>query len=471
MRLNKTLDVLKEKDRTNDIALICDGVRVTFQMLNKYVDSAMLQLRENGLHNAQMVSVCMKRSIECVVVAIALLKSKIPFVLLPEDIPKERKKYIQGDSRSDYLIEFEKQKYRFTKLHSQLLFPFNKTAFLIYTSGSTGKPKGVSINRDSLDYFFCVAPDALRYRENSSVHLASTPFSFDLHVLDLFLPLYLGKTVILANDIETKNSRLMGNLLREYEVDTILATPTKILWLINGNKDTSFFSSLKTLVLAGENIRPSLLTKIRTMFDGLIYNAYGPTEATVFVTSKLIDGQNISAGFPLTGDEIFILDEALRQVNDGEEGEICISGPSLADGYVGNENQTVQKFPIIDGRRYYLTGDIGKLVDGELYILGRNDRQIKMNGYRIELDEIESVIFATDAVKDCAVSFDKVRNMIVAFYESREPISRDSWNHMLERYLPNYMIPKVFVHVPQIVRNSSGKIDRKFYDSHTEYFT
>ncbi len=464
MYLCKLFDVLASESRMNDIALICDDVIMTYQALNDGIGGAMLQLREHGLHDAQMISICMERSIECVVVAIALLKNKIPFVLIPIDTPEERKRYIQSNSCSDYLIELENKRYKISKLHNSTAFPFRNTAFLIYTSGSTGKPKGVSINRDSLCYFFQCAPEALHYRGNTHIHLASTSFSFDLHVLDLFLPLILGKTVVLTTETETKNSQLMGGLLRKHRVDTILATPTKLLWLMNGNKDTSFFNHLRTLVLAGENIRPALLTKLQSLYKGQVYNAYGPTEATVFVTSTLVDSSRISAGQPLPGDEIVVLDENLEQLSDGSEGEICIAGPSLADGYVGDPEQTAQRFRIMEGKRYYLTGDIGKVVNGELYILGRRDRQIKMNGYRIELDEIESVIYAANVVKDCAVSFDVERNAIVAFYESENPISGRELTCILEKYIPYYMIPKMFVHETRIVRNSSGKIDRKYYD-------
>ena len=468
MYLNMLFDVLTSESRMDDTALICDDVILTYQALNDRIGGTMLLLREHGLHNAQMISICMERSIECVVVAIALLKYKIPFVLIPIDTPEERKRYIQSNSCSDYLIELENKRYKISKLHNAVVFPFRNTAFLIYTSGSTGKPKGVSINRDSLCYFFQCAPEALHYRDNTHIHLASTSFSFDLHVLDLFLPLILGKTVVLTTETETKNARLMGGLLRKYRVDTILATPTKLLWLMNGNKDTSFFNHLRTLVLAGENIRPALLTKLQSLYKGQVYNAYGPTEATVFVTSTLINSSRISAGQSLPGDEIVVLDENLEQLSDGSEGEICIAGPSLADGYVGDPEQTAQRFRIIEGKRYYLTGDIGKVVNGELHILGRRDRQIKMNGYRIELDEIESVIYATNIIKDCAISYNMKRNAIVAFYEADGEISRDIWYKILEIDLPQYMIPKIYIRVSQISRNSSGKINRYYYENYFE---
>ena len=335
--------ILKRIRRTNQdqTAIIYNNEIITYGELIRFVDRAKDAICQNDAINAQMISICMPRSVMCIAMAIALLELNIPYVLIPYDTPRNRNEFIQIDSRSEYLVTIGSNVYKFNKISATQCFPYKDTAFLIYTSGSTGRPKGVVLRREALAFFLETASSELLLSKYLEVHLASTPFSFDLHVFDIYMPLALGKTVVLTTEAETKNPRSISKLIINHAVDSLLVTPTKMLWLIHGGKKQDVLRAVKSIVLAGEHLQPVLVKIIQNMSDARIVNAYGPTEATVFVTWKLItDAQSISIGCALTDDEIILLDDHMNYVKDGVEGEICIAGPSLAAGYINAVSYT-----------------------------------------------------------------------------------------------------------------------------------
>ncbi len=417
-----------------------------------------------------MVTICMPRSKECVCMVLALLKIKIPFLLLPIDTPKKRKRYMIYDSCSEYVIEYVNSQYAFTPVENLNKFLYNDTALVMYTSGSSGNPKGAVISRKTYQYFLEVANEALKYEEKVNIHLASAPFSFDSYLLELLLPLFIGKTVVLSNDNESKNPRLLGKLILRHAVDSILITPTKITWLIESNRKYDLFSNINTLILGGEHVRKPLIDKLRTVYKQRLINIYGPAETTVFVTYKYITNSNdISIGQKLPGGEVLILNDKLEEMPEGEIGEICISGPSLADGYINNDELTKSSFTESLGKVIYKTGDLGKFLNNELQILGRKDRQIKINGCRIELDELENLILSINNIANCAVCYRKSSNEIYVYYESMVTIKKEEWNIEMKEYISEYVMPNDFIRVDKIKQNNSGKVDHFFYDKITNY--
>ena len=470
MNLEKILKKIRRTD-PNKTAIIYNNETTTYEGLTRFIDRAKSAICQNGAINAQMVSIYMPRSVTCIAMTIALLELNIPYVLIPYDTPKNRNEFIRADSRSEFLVTIGSNVYEFEKLSPTQYFPYKDAAFLIYTSGSTGRPKGVVLHRKALAFFLETAARELLLSNYLEVHLASTPFSFDLHVFDIYMPLVLGKTVVLTTEDETKNPRSISKLIIDHAVDSLLITPTKMLWLIRGGKKQNVLRAVKSIVLAGEHLQPSLVKSIQDISNARIINAYGPTEATVFVTWKSItDAQAISIGSALTGDEIILLDEHMNSVKDGIEGEICIAGPSLAAGYINESEDANQNFTTFCGKRIYRTGDMGYKNGQDFYIKGRKDRQIKMNGYRIELDEIERFIYQSDLVDNCAISFDQKNNGIVAYYEAGTVITESQWYDMLEIFLPHYMFPNKFIQVQKIKLNQNGKVDHQYYDRMTYGF-
>lgn len=455
------MNLFNLSEHAEKTAIICNGEKITYSQLNLLVEDAIKYIYRNNIEGAKMVTIFIPRSKECISMILALFRLNIPFLLLPIDTPKERKNYMIHDSCSEYVVEYNNEQYITTVIDTKKSFEYSQAALILYTSGSGGHPKGVVIARRAFQHFIKAADEVLLYQEEMEIHLASAPFSFDSYLLELLLPLALGKTVVLSNDIESKNPRALGQLILKYEVDSILITPTKMIWLLESNKQYNLFNSVRTIVLGGEHVKKALIDRIRKNYNGRIVNIYGPTEATVFVTYKYINNSDdISIGNVLPGNEILILNE---QMQASHEGEICISGSSLASGYIHkelNKNNFVNYF----GRTIYKTGDMGGFYNNELQIIGRKDRQIKINGCRIELDELENLILSVAKIQNCAVSYKEKIKQVWVYYEAQETIGNIDWYSMLKQYIPNYMMPQKFIKVDMIQQNQSGKVDHYFYD-------
>lgn len=341
--------------------------------------------------------------------------------------------------------------------------------YILFTSGSTGVPKGVKVTAGALNSFvdwYTSWPMI----DSSAVFMNQAPFSFDVSLCDLIGAFALGARLVLNNYAILKNGHLFLKRLKEEKANTLICTPSFIqMYLSVPDFNEKEFPLLRQVVFMGEELHAANVKKLRQAFPALkIVNAYGPTEATVVVTYVELTEELVSAhmkalpiGYCRPGGEMVILnkDEATG------EGELGIGGPNLSAGYLNDPEKTAGAFIQHEGRRIYKTGDVGYIRDGLIFYMGRNDSQVKLNGYRIELDEISNMLLAHPAVKNAAVVPLTTRNVtkkIIAFVIPEKP---GDLGEILRAYLlshlPSYMIPSEFIMRDDFPMNANYKTDKK----------
>lgn len=355
--------------------------------------------------------------------------------------------------------------------------------YIIFTSGSTGTPKGVQITRDCLDRFIqwgLTLGSGIQENEKN-VFLNQAPFSFDLSVMDLYLSLYSGGTLWALDKKVQGDMRLLLESFKHSEASVWVSTPSFAdVCLADPSFGPELLPELKRFLFCGETLTNRTAERLMKVFPSAeIVNTYGPTESTVAVTEVLVTpelNQNINplpVGEAKKGTWIFIMDKQGNNLPEGEHGEIVIAGDTVSVGYWNNQERTKKVFGIceIEGHTYrlYHTGDKGYMKDGQLFYCGRIDLQIKLHGYRIELEDIESNIMKLPEVQKVAVlpvyRDEQVRSL-TAYVVTRNVV-KDSFfmtqqlREKLKEYLPEYMIPKKMVFLETLPMTNNGKVDRK----------
>lgn len=351
-------------------------------------------------------------------------------------------------------------------------------AYMLFTSGSTGQPKAVRIQHAALATFFSAAAHTLPL-QSQDLMLAHTSVGFDISLLELWLPLYLGCRLELLAEQQNKHLTALPRFLQQITV--LQGTPTLFRTLISAGWQGH---AGLTLLVGGEAVDVDLLQQLRQRSQRLLH-CYGPTEATIW--SMMADVSAPSAepwlGPSLVGYHHRVIDTAHRPVHCGMIGELCIASDALSDGYEQQPDLTVQRFyHDALGQRWYKTGDLVRRLPADRYqFMGRIDHQIKLHGYRIELQEIESVLRQHTTIADCAVVFQPTPAKIVAFVvpqastqaatptavqlSSLAPAHADREVHVpslhqwLQQQLPHYMQPHL-IWLSQLPLTISGKVDR-----------
>ncbi len=343
-------------------------------------------------------------------------------------------------------------------------------AYMIFTSGSTGTPKGIPVSHRSVIDFtdwmsnFCGIDETWTLGNQA-------PFFFDLSVKDLYQTLACGcTTYVLPKKLFSFPTLLVDYLNERGVTGLIWATSAFRLTAESGIFEKKNLPELKHVILGGESLQAKHLNLWKKAApDCEFTNLYGPTEVTVDCTAYKIDrefedGEPVPIGKACRNMEVFLLDENLAPVPDGEPGEICVRGIGLALGYYGDPDRTADAFvqnPMNPAYpdRLYRTGDIAKLGDdGNLYYLSRRDGQIKHMGYRIELGEIETALNALPGVRDCACFFDADEDLIVACLLTE--LTEAEITAGVKNRLPKYMMPNVWRMYKRFPSTANGKIDR-----------
>jgi amino acid adenylation domain-containing protein len=347
-------------------------------------------------------------------------------------------------------------------------------AYVIYTSGSTGKPKGVVVPHRSVVNFLTSMANRPGLTSKDKL-LAVTTLSFDIHVLEIFLPLVTGATVILAGRDSVTDGKLLLELLRTSGATVMQATPSTWRLLISAGMERI---SLKALS-GGEAFLPDLVSGLLARCDS-VWNMYGPTETTVWSTCYEINGSGspVLIGKPIANTRVYILDEYMQPVPLGLPGELYIGGDGVALGYLDRPDLTSERFvenPFAEkkGELFYRTGDRVKYHhDGNIQYLNRIDNQVKVRGFRIELGEIESVLSGHDDVDQVVVSVNEVGpgdQRLVAYIKTvpGKTLGISDVRSYLQTRLPSYMLPQHVLIVQSIPLTPAGKIDRRTLSVHS----
>ncbi|MCX6318729.1 MAG: amino acid adenylation domain-containing protein [Bacteroidetes bacterium] len=475
------------------IAIKCQDQVITYSTFGRLVNNAAAKLLQIGVRRGDVVALRGARTPSLLVAMHAVLKIGSCFLPVDPHIPDERVQYMLDNSRcrllitdSDYLVNTRNE--RQVLLFSSLMeaeeaadLPVScmpdDLCYILYTSGTTGLPKGVMIEHHSLVNY--LEWGSLIYGKGlESAFPFFTSISFDLTLTSVFIPLLSGNTVVIYDDIA--DDFLLRNILDDNQVHIIKATPSHFRLLANNYIPRSD-SRVRALIAGGEQLDTDLAHKLYQLFGGnvTIYNEYGPTEATIgcmtYSFNPLDSYQYVPVGVAAANTDIYVLDKHMMHVPIGVNGEIYIAGTCLARGYHHNEELTNEKFytnPYRQGERMYRTGDIGRLLDFELITYcGRVDEQVKINGYRIELNEIQQQIKTNSHVEEAVVV---VRNsaagqpFLCAFYTCNETadvvaLTRQLREDMVNR-LPYYMVPSYFIRLDVMPLTRNKKTDTRFLE-------
>ncbi|MFT8389985.1 MAG: D-alanine--poly(phosphoribitol) ligase subunit DltA [Sporolactobacillus sp.] len=351
------------------------------------------------------------------------------------------------------------------------------TFYIIYTSGSTGRPKGVQIPLRALESFVNWMTGDFGFTD-SEVFLNQAPFSFDLSVMDLYPCLVTGGTLWAVDKTMISYPKDLFASFAASGMTVWTSTPSFAeMCLMDPSFSASMLPKLHTFLFCGETLPVSIARKLHERFPSArIINTYGPTETTVAVTSvtvteeMLTSDEALPVGASKPDGQILILGADKQASADGVKGEIIICGESVGNGYLGQPDKTAEAFETINGMRAYHTNDVGMLKEGQLYYFGRMDHQIKLHGFRMELEEIEHVLLTSQYVKQALVvpikkgdRYDHLVAMIVpednewgANYKLTKAIRDD-----IADTLPAYMIPRKFVYQTAFPMTANGKVDRK----------
>ncbi len=467
-------------------ALVTPAGRISYRDLDQRANQLAHRLRSLGVAPEVRVGLCLRRTADLIVALLAVLKAGGAYVPLDPSYPRERLSFLVDDAGVEVLITEENL---FTSLPQNGVRVFHleaereaigresrseptpralpgNLAYLIYTSGSTGRPKAVAIAHRSAVALVRWCAMVFAPAELAGV-LASTSLSFDISVFEIFAPLSLGGTVILAADVME-----LPTLGAAGEVTLLNTVPSAAAELV---RVKGLPAALLTVCLAGEPL-------LRALVDGLVahssvlrvLNLYGPSEDTTFSTYAevpLSDGAPPTIGHPLAGSAVYLLDAELGPVPMGAIGELCLAGAGLARGYLGRPDLTADRFvpSAIDdppGTRIYRTGDLARyLRSGELQFLGRVDHQVKIRGFRIELEEIERVLSGHPAVREASVlvrtSAAGDRTLVAYVAPAGDAsLNTSKLRRFLLEKLPEYMVPQTLVPLAALPRNPNGKLDR-----------
>ncbi|MFD2588183.1 amino acid adenylation domain-containing protein [Croceitalea marina] len=430
------------------------------------------------------IALLISRSSFLLVIKMGILKSARPFIPLDSEFPIHRLQYIIDNSKCKTIITERKIENKMGSINlenvSKLylnelirseslrtdysLLSTGQIAYIIYTSGSTGNPKGVEVSHTALENFLASMQHTPGFKENDYLYAVTTT-SFDISLLELFLPLLSGGSVYVARDETLSDPQKVILQLKKIKPTVIQGTPSFFQML----KNAGWRGDSNLRILCGGDLLSGQLADELVSTNKEVWNMYGPTESTIWSSTKQILGAKdaINIGKPIDNTSFYLLDQWFNPVPCGAIGNLYIGGLGLAKGYYLNEKLTNEKFiesPFKPRKRIYNTGDVGKWNDkGEIIFLGRNDNQIKLRGYRIELGEIESKLIDSPYIKGAVAIVSKVEenSLLVAYIIPDLGYEQSLVFDFLEKNLPYYMIPQQIIPMDYFPLTANKKIDRK----------
>lgn len=516
---DKTIQQLFEEQvqRTPDnIAVVFEEQSLTYQELNIRANQLAHKIRNSykqqtgtELHPDTLIALCLDRSLEMIVAILAVLKAGGAYVPLDPEYPDDRISYTLEDTNTALVLTQTQHVDKLSKLTDAKLLdiadysnyqneldtaPAIKTkptnlAYVIYTSGTTGRPKGVMIEHHSLTALLF----AINNKWNLENNLTKIPFIFDPFIRESFYPLITGNCLFIAKERYYQDVEYLVNECIKNKIDSIYFVPSHlelfVEYLIDLPKDKLKKITLKTINSCGEVLKNKLVNKLRYLLPGIvIHNQYGPTEACQYsfqyeiVNDDYNSYSSIPVGVTLMNKKAYVLDVTHTPVPVGVIGELYIAGAGLARGYLNNPELTEERFiqnpfaselDLANGyTRMYKTGDLVRWIpDGNLEYIGRNDFQIKIRGFRVELGEIEEQLLEIPQIRQaCVVAKTKTetsQQYLAAYYVLNkdlsygEAFSADQILAQLSFVLPDYMLPSALMELDSLPLTISGKLDRR----------
>jgi amino acid adenylation domain-containing protein len=453
-------------------AVVFDGHTVSYAELDRAADRLAVSLRGQGIGRGSLVGVRLDRSADLVIALLGVLKAGAAYVPLDPIYPPDRIEYMIKESglalvlteasvaAGEVTAASDPEPVTDRSASDRDASDGGDLAYVIYTSGSTGRPKGVRITHGNLANLLSAMAGTPGLTERDTL-LAVTTMCFDIAYLELFLPLTVGGTVEVAPAPVAADGFRLRERIEQSRPTVMQATPATWRMLITAG----WPGDSRLRALCGGEALPRDLADDLLARCGEVWNLYGPTETTIWSSTAAVERLSpITIGRPIDNTRYFVLDRWRQPVLPGLPGELYIGGAGVGRGYLGNPELTEQRFgPGPDGDPVYRTGDlVRQLPDGQLEYLDRLDHQIKIHGYRVEPGEIEVVLREHAAVADAVVVPDSQRlvGYLVPADPGVPPSTVELRQHLSTR-LPHYMVPGVFMVVPDLPRTPNGKIDRR----------
>jgi amino acid adenylation domain-containing protein len=467
-------------------ALEVNDRTLTYKTLDARSNCVARKLTDLGVRLNEVVGICLKRTENLIIGILGVLKAGAAYLPLNPEDPPLRLGWILARAAARFTLTDNDSKSHLPEGSSQLLMLDQQAvmeerecdyptelpkpadlAYVIFTSGTTGTPKGVAITHGALSNVVADVAQRVSFHEDDS-WLAITTVSFDIAALELLLPLSYGGKVILASEEQARVGRILAGIIHRKRPTIVQATP--ITWRILLESGWLGSPDL-TILCGGDRLDRDLANKL-TARASVVWNMYGPTETTIWSTAvRLVSGEDaVSLGKPIANTEVYILDQDERLLESGDIGEICIGGAGVARGYINDPELTSRYFfdAHLRGRgivRLYRTGDLGRWNErGNLEFYGRMDHQVKINGFRVELAEIEKVLQRCPGVREAAVlgvGGANHQKRLYAFVVGSHGIEITATHLVmhLAQYLPKYMIPEKFWLLDRLPSTPHGKRD------------
>lgn len=469
---------------------------LTYNQLNQAANRLAHFLIGKGIVPGTNIGLLVSRDFNMIIGMLGILKAGGAYVPIDPEYPVDRQEYIVRQSAlgcvvadgayplkneigsEKFLLIEESQQNIFSDTNPGLFINSSQLAYTIYTSGSTGRPKGVMIEHHSAINLISWVNDRFNVGAADSL-LFITSMCFDLSVYDIFGMLAAGGKVVIAENAEIQDVRVLQDMLIRYNITFWDSVPTTLDYLVRNleqERKGYRYNGLKTIFMSGDWIPVSLPSRIKKFFPGAqVVSLGGATEATVWSNYFIVeqtkkDWKSIPYGRPINNNFFYILDEQLMPVPIGETGDLYIGGVGVARGYANDPEKTKASFlpdPFNDtaGGMMYRTGDLGRMMpDYNMEFLGRKDNQVKINGFRVELGEIESVLNSYEAVHNAVVLAKEGTDgskRLIAYIVPNGRFEKQAIEGFLKTKLPEYMIPGMWVELESLPLNSNGKIDRK----------
>ena len=482
------------------------SVEINYGDMNILSDRLREVLVRNGVGPGDRVGVCIPKSIGAVISIFGILKSESAYVPVAVDSPPARNAYVFEDCSVRAIIvdqEFLPAiRSEFTAAgiagieDLETLEDFGRElvvvrmeeergsgnptvsgttdlAYILYTSGSTGRPKGVMHTHATALSFIHWCSDVL---EPTQVDRFSShaPFHFDLSILDIYVPLKHGATVVLIGETPGKQPRSLAELISNQSISVWYSTPSVMRMLVEyGRMNRYDYSALRIVLFAGEVFPIKHLHALKKAWpQPRFLNLYGPTETNVCTYYEVPDEiaekrkNSLPIGRKCSGDETMIADPQGLEVDAGTEGELYVSGGSVMIGYWNLPDQNAKAFHVDDlGQKWYKTGDIVRQdSEGEYLFVGRRDGMVKRRGFRVEIGEVESALYRHPSILEAAVVAlpDDANGVLLKAFLGcgrNERPSLIELKQFCNQVLPSYMIPDQFLVLPELPKTSTDKID------------
>lgn len=455
------------KNYPDNIAIVTPDKGLSYKTLQREVNCFRASLLNVGMQKGDLVALQLDKTPKQIALVLAILANGGTFVPLSMDFPPMRIETIRKQANLKIIIDQE------TTLEE--LPPCDKPAenvrandlaYVIYTSGTTGEPKGVMIEHGAVVPTILDVNDLINLKASDKI-LNISELSFDLSIYDLFGAFSVGATIALPEGIQPREIEKLTNFVQTKGVTIWNSVPTYFKLFAESSKYQQ--SSLTKVLLSGDWVPPELMRKsLQHMKETKFWSLGGATEASIWsiqhpITEVPKDAVSIPYGLPLEGQNVFILDSFLMPCEVNVAGDIYISGIGLSCGYLNQVEITKKSFIQWNGQTIYRTGDRGRtLANGVIEFLGRKDSQVKIQGFRIEVQEIEQHLKAILGVKDAFITVQgEMRGEKFLLAHAETKLNKNDLKEALEKVLPQWMVPKNFIIYESFPLTANGKVDRK----------